>query len=712
MADFKEVGKIRWLGGILFAFAIALFWIFLVTMKPELEFKTYDLRMQHQKPVDPDSLDIVIVGIDKTTFAELPDLKWPFPRKFYAFAMENLFRAGAEIVAINIQFTEPMDDSSDIILAATTKRYADRIIHSGKLYYSRDWQTGQRRTELFEPFPRLKESGAHLGLYNIIEDRDGVVRSQVIQLKYYDSNYFTLPVEAFLLHEKLNGRDIAVPASASPLDEIRKSYEGFGVKSLLEGFETFLIHYRGPDGTFPYYSLSTVLDDSTMQLRLKDTDFMEWLMMDENERNQRLHQLESDSTTADLARKIQEHIDSNPFRGKIVFIGAIADVFQDTRYTPYSLRRNMTRPEQMSSTEIYANACQTLIDKSFIRKIPVWAGVLILVILVLLTFFLVNYTPLWSGLAVPILLALAYWGFASYQFTHSGIWLPIATPLGALGSVYLIFWIRWLILLYRHNKKLRLENELIELKLKNASYQAELDAARRLQLSILPTGQVKKGPFDLSFTHRPAEHVGGDYYDYQSLDDNRLLVVIGDVAGHGLPASILASMAKSAFIALQRQFPIDATSLIETLNDVVRSTAQKRGTFMTFCYLLLDPQRGILGCSANGHPFPLIAHNNGTAEEVRAVGGLPLGVRPHMTLNLIEAPLKPGDIILLYTDGLPEQLNAEGEPWGYDAMRKKFSDLVQDGGNVIGELLKATLAYGEGMEQGDDMTLVSIKYSP
>jgi len=259
----------------------------------------------------------------------------------------------------------------------------------------------------------------------------------------------------------------------------------------------------------------------------------------------------------------------------------------------------------------------------------------------------------------------------------------------------------------------RYRSRVVRDKLARAEVDAELTAARKLQASLIPSGSHKLGKFHLVGKFIPASEVGGDYFDFRLLDDGRLIVVMGDVSGHGLPAGILVSMAKAALITLSRRKGSDFSETLSALNDVIRKSSSGKAMLMTFCYLVIEPEKGIIGCSANGHPFPLIAHKDGTVSEIATTGGYPLGVRDKQDFRIIEADFQQGDTLLLFTDGLPEQVNSEGEPWGYDRFQQAFGDLAKVGeaDEVVDGLLERALKYAGDAVQEDDMTAVCIKVS-
>ena len=259
---------------------------------------------------------------------------------------------------------------------------------------------------------------------------------------------------------------------------------------------------------------------------------------------------------------------------------------------------------------------------------------------------------------------------------------------------------------------IRYRSRVVRDKLARAEVDAELTAARKLQASLIPAGSHKLDRFHLVGKFIPASEVGGDYFDFRLLDDGRLIVVMGDVSGHGLPAGILVSMAKASMVTLSRRKGSDFKETLDALNAVIRRISPGKLMYMTFCYLLIEPDRGIIGCSANGHPFPMIAKKDGTITEIASIGGYPLGVREEQEFKIIEAGFLPGDTLLIYTDGLPEQINKNGEPWGYDNFRSAFFELVSNEGaeSLVNGLLKRVSDYAGDAIQEDDMTVVSIKY--
>jgi serine phosphatase RsbU (regulator of sigma subunit) len=278
---------------------------------------------------------------------------------------------------------------------------------------------------------------------------------------------------------------------------------------------------------------------------------------------------------------------------------------------------------------------------------------------------------------------------------------------GALGIIPLFF----VGLYLNHIREERLKRKHIE-ELKRAEITAEISAARNLQAGLIPTGSHELGDFHLVGKFIPASEVGGDYFDFRLLDDGRLVVAMGDVSGHGLPAGILVSMAKASLMTVHRSSGFDFSDTLDSLNEVISNGSPGKKMFMTLCYLVLDSEKRMIGCSANGHPFPIIAARDGSISEIGSAGGYPLGVREKQKFNIVEAEFKPGDTILMYTDGIPEQMNEKGEPWGYEEFYDAFHSLagLESTEAIVDGMLDQVLQYAGNAVKQDDMALVAIRY--
>ncbi len=179
----------------------------------------------------------------------------------------------------------------------------------------------------------------------------------------------------------------------------------------------------------------------------------------------------------------------------------------------------------------------------------------------------------------------------------------------------------------------------------------ELETARRIQSSILPELPPSLNGVELAYSYLPASEVGGDFYDVLALEDGRLAVAVGDVAGHGVSSGLVMSMARSA-LAVQVTFNPEVEAVLATLNRVVHQSARKR-LLATLCYAVLDPQRRELLYASAGHLYPYLVSQDGKVHPLE-YDAYPLGVRPQIEVAARSTRLAPGDTLFLLSDGLVE----------------------------------------------------------
>jgi PAS domain S-box-containing protein len=259
--------------------------------------------------------------------------------------------------------------------------------------------------------------------------------------------------------------------------------------------------------------------------------------------------------------------------------------------------------------------------------------------------------------------------------------------------------------------RLDLELQLFEAQkeeLRDEFNRKELNQARDIQHSLLPGVSFQHLPYVISSRSVSAAEVGGDYYDYFALPSGKLVVVIGDVSGHGLSSGLLMAMVKSSLYSIVPDSP-DINKVLQTLNGIVRLGGASQRMFLTFCYAIIDPIAGILSCSINGHPFPLVRKSDGTVIEL-GESAYPLGIRSQPEVKIKQQPLGAGDKVLLYTDGIPEITDADGQVWGYPPIRSLFAENGNlQGSELIDQLFAQAYEFASGIPQDDDMTALCIE---
>lgn len=231
----------------------------------------------------------------------------------------------------------------------------------------------------------------------------------------------------------------------------------------------------------------------------------------------------------------------------------------------------------------------------------------------------------------------------------------------------------------------------------------ELEVARELQEDLLPHDVPPIPGYDFAHSYRTANEVGGDYYDLTPLPDGRVALLVGDASGHGMAAGLVMAIANAT---LKTALDLDPTPqrVISLLNRTLCRTGTNR-TFMSVFYGLLDPGTGVLDYVCAGHPFPVLRRTDGSVEEL-GCGGLPLGMREPLEVFPQTVVIEPGDLLMLYTDGLAEALDTEGkEAFGYS----RIASLAQGGGSprmVHDRVLHAFDRHVGDEPIKDDMTLL------
>src|SRR5215210_7727337 len=250
----------------------------------------------------------------------------------------------------------------------------------------------------------------------------------------------------------------------------------------------------------------------------------------------------------------------------------------------------------------------------------------------------------------------------------------------------------------------RMEQERIE----RERVEQELRVARSIQQASLPKEVPQLEGWQISPFYQPAREVGGDFYDFFDLSDGRVGVAVGDATGKGMPAALAvsatSSMLRAVAQALNSSTPGEALSRInETLLARIPSNM-----FVTCFYGILDPKSGHLSYANAGHDLPYVRHGDGDAEELRA-RGMPLGLMPGMGYEEREVSLREGNCILFYSDGLVEAHDPNGEMFGFPRLRALIAEHGEEK-SLEETLLEQLYSFvGEGWEQEDDITLVTLR---
>jgi sigma-B regulation protein RsbU (phosphoserine phosphatase) len=248
------------------------------------------------------------------------------------------------------------------------------------------------------------------------------------------------------------------------------------------------------------------------------------------------------------------------------------------------------------------------------------------------------------------------------------------------------------------NRALRRDEQLTEI-------QKELDIARQIQTSILPAAFPESEHFKVAVRYAPMTSVAGDFYDFPVVAKGRAGLLIADVAGHGVPAALIASMVKLAGVS-QASHVAEPAAFLAGMNQVLCGNTQ--GQYVTAAYLYLDADAGMLHYGAAAHP-PMLLLRDGAVQTIEE-NGLMLGAFSFATYTDNARALVAGDRLLLYTDGLVEAANRDGEEFGMSRLQAEFLRTVGLRGDEAADGLLAAVR-GWSAVQSDDLTLLICDYS-
>jgi serine phosphatase RsbU (regulator of sigma subunit) len=239
--------------------------------------------------------------------------------------------------------------------------------------------------------------------------------------------------------------------------------------------------------------------------------------------------------------------------------------------------------------------------------------------------------------------------------------------------------------------------------------QKELETARQIQLSILPTYIPKAQGLDIAARYVPMTSVAGDFYDFIYVDEKHIGILVADVSGHGMPAALIASMLKIAFAA-QASLVAEPERVLSGLNQALCGKFQHH--YVTAAYAYIDMDKRTLTYAGAGHP-PLLLWGS-SREGVQDVieNGLFLGKFDIATYSSVEVPLLPDDWILLYTDGIPETTNPSMVEFGDERFRQFLRTVQSSSTDQFADELLAEVsrwsARGAGEDLDDDITMVAV----
>jgi len=242
--------------------------------------------------------------------------------------------------------------------------------------------------------------------------------------------------------------------------------------------------------------------------------------------------------------------------------------------------------------------------------------------------------------------------------------------------------------------------------------QSELKLATDIQASLLPRifpPFPDRSEFDLFAVMEPAKEVGGDFYDFFFLDEDRICLIIGDVSDKGVPAALYMMVAKT-LLKSEALRDADPARILERTNSIL-ALDNETSMFVTVFCAILDTDTGQLDCANAGHLPPLIQKTDGSTSHRMFSPGFVLGPMPDISYRSEQIFLQPGELFLLYTDGVNEAVNPGLEEYGEQRLLACVNSCPNGTPEQIIHAIRAEVqAFANGAQQSDDITMLAVRY--
>jgi serine phosphatase RsbU (regulator of sigma subunit) len=409
------------------------------------------------------------------------------------------------------------------------------------------------------------------------------------------------------------------------------------------------------------------------------------------------------SAITSAANVFRQNFDANAFAGKIVLLGLAAEGTADIVATPLAA--------EGFGTLVQAQAVDAIMRGGWLDR-PGWAIAAEWGAGVVLAFIILLLAPhrRRGGVAVPLALAAAIVVAAWFSFDAASLLIDPIRPLilggsAAAGVIAGIF-------AETRRERERLRDALVLERIAAAESEGELQAARTIQLGMLPTRDSLAAldpRVDIDARLEPAKSVGGDFFDVVRLDADRIGFAIGDVTGKGVPAALFMALSK----ALTKSVMLRETSSLGhaavMLNaELSRDESDTMG--VTMLLGLLDLRDGAVALVSAGHEHPFHVRSDGTVGQHPLEGGPPFCILdfPYPAEAMT---LAPGETLILVTDGVTEAQNAAGGLFGVErTLEAARSPRARTAPESVNAIMKAVRQFEDGADASDDLTVMAIRY--
>jgi CHASE2 domain-containing sensor protein/serine phosphatase RsbU (regulator of sigma subunit) len=662
-----------------------------------LQFALFD-AYQRLAPRKPTSAHAVIVAIDQKSLAQLG--QWPWPRTVMAELIRALGKIGPAAIGVDVLMPEP-DRMSPGSLAGIVERL--------------DPELSRRLAKLPSNDSVLAEAFAHqpvaLGVAGASELESGIrTAGRTAPFRVYGDDP-TLPLRTFA-------------GALRSLEQLDAAASGHGLISVDpgEGIIRSVPMFASVDGVLtPALSLETLRLASgnsgfsvTADHRgVRDIRIGDLVLPTDEDGSIWVHFSPHDPARfLSAVDVIRERVDPQWIEGKIVLIGATGIGLLDYKATPLG--------EQIPGVEIHAQILEGIFEDSLLRRpdfLRWFERALVAACGVLLIVAIPMVKPRLSAVIyVGLMAALSVLGFALYYWQQ--LLLSIVLPAGATNVLFGVMLSGTLIEADRQRRALR---SALDAEREAAAHAAgELEAARRIQMGMLPPPSAAfygDRRFSLQALIEPAKSVGGDLYDFFKLSDDHLFFMVGDVAGKGLPASIFMAVSKALYkSAALRSRPDTGTAIGEVMraanDEIARDNPEM--LFVTIFAGILDLRSGDLNWCNAGHDSPFcLRPGRIIPAKLYGEAGPPLCVVEGYAYRPERYRLLAGEALCLFTDGVTEAMNAEGELYGRQRLLSTLNSLVglTDPLQLVNAIRDDVRAFVLTTERSDDLTILVLRWN-
>jgi len=322
-----------------------------------------------------------------------------------------------------------------------------------------------------------------------------------------------------------------------------------------------------------------------------------------------------------------------------------------------------------------------------------------------------NYPKIWQVTLIAAGMELLHMGLAlaiGRPFSQAltvvkNVVIPMVVANAAGAGVFAFIFLNLV-----KEKKTAAEKEIYSHELERKKF--ELEAARQIQLSFLPESTPRLQEFQIGAFSVPALEVGGDYYDFIPITEDKWGLVIADVSGKGFPAALFMALSRTC-VRANAMGEATASEAILKANKII-SQDSSAGMFITLFYAVLDLKLKKLNYVNAGHNPPIVLKGKGGDIKLLGAKGIALGVMDDIVLEEVEMDLADNDIIVFYTDGVTEAINGKEEQFG----EPRLADIITKNSNLsakdlVDKIKSEIMAFTRGEPQFDDLTLFALKVS-